>query len=153
MVTAPVVDPLDEEKMGGLPVTRATSADGRWAYTLYDRAGKPPFVHALDTRGRTAKCIDLDLLGARRTDVYQLKLGVGPPSSGRLSVTAKGSPVALIDTRTFRVSAPGAGAPATRAHEDRHAPWALLAAIGGALLLAGGAGLSLTRRRRRLAPT
>ena len=38
----------------------ATSPDGRWAYTLYDGAGRHPFVHALDTVGRTAACIDLD---------------------------------------------------------------------------------------------
>ena len=36
------------------------SADGRWAYTLYDN-GRHSFVHALDTSRRTAVCIDLDI--------------------------------------------------------------------------------------------
>ena len=46
--------------MRGQPLTRATSPDGRWAYTLYDGAGKEPFIHALDTSTRSARCIDLD---------------------------------------------------------------------------------------------
>ncbi len=44
--------------MQGLPMTRATSADGRLAYTLY--SAEEPFIHALDTvRGSAAVCIDL----------------------------------------------------------------------------------------------
>ena len=35
---------------------------GRWAYTLYAVPGATPFVHALDTAKRTARCIDLDRL-------------------------------------------------------------------------------------------
>ena len=55
----PVVDPREaDEEMRGFPVTRATSPDGRWAYTLY-QGGEHPFIHALDTVGRTARCIDL----------------------------------------------------------------------------------------------
>ena len=45
--------------MQGLPVTRATSADGRWVYTLYSNGDNYPFVHALDTVGRTAVCIGI----------------------------------------------------------------------------------------------
>ena len=47
--------------MGGQPATRATTPDGRWAYTLYARAKGKPFVHALDTARRQAFCIDLPL--------------------------------------------------------------------------------------------
>src|SRR5439155_1643004 len=40
LVRAPVVDPRERgEKMRGLPLTRAASADGRWAYTLYAGGG------------------------------------------------------------------------------------------------------------------
>jgi hypothetical protein len=68
------VDPREpDEDMRGYPITRASSPDGRWAYTLYDGAGKHPFVHALDTQGRTAACIDLDGL-AGRDDLYELRL-------------------------------------------------------------------------------
>src|SRR3954465_5440752 len=55
-----IVDPRErDEAMRGFPVTRATSPDGRWAYTLYDGGGHAPFVHALDTASATARCIDL----------------------------------------------------------------------------------------------
>ena len=46
--------------MTGKPVTRAMSPNGQWAYTLYQGSDEGPFVHALDTSGRSAKCIDLD---------------------------------------------------------------------------------------------
>ena len=47
--------------MAGYPVTRLTTADGRWAYTLYARPSGPSFVHALDTVNRRAVCLDLRL--------------------------------------------------------------------------------------------
>ena len=57
-----VVDPREpDEQMGGLPFTREMSRDGRWAYTLYS-GGEESFIHALDTVGRTAACIDLEML-------------------------------------------------------------------------------------------
>jgi hypothetical protein len=69
-----IVDPHErDEAMHGLPMSRAMSPDGRWAYTLYDGAGSTPFVHALDTKARTAHCIDLPQL-AERPDLWQLKL-------------------------------------------------------------------------------
>src|SRR2546421_11649368 len=50
LLVRPVVDPSERgPAMRGYPLTRATSPDGRWAYTLYDGAGTHPFVHALDT--------------------------------------------------------------------------------------------------------
>src|SRR6266516_1453008 len=48
-----------EESMAGSPVTRVTSADGRWVYTLYAKPSGGTFVHALDTVNATAHCIDL----------------------------------------------------------------------------------------------
>ena len=40
LVPAPIIDPTAPgEKMRGNPVTRTMSADGRWAYTLYDGGG------------------------------------------------------------------------------------------------------------------
>ena len=49
--------------MEGSPMTRATSADGRWVYTLYSRPGGYPFVHALDTVNGVAHCIGLPWRG------------------------------------------------------------------------------------------
>ena len=144
----PIVDPREpDERMGGYPVTRAYSADGRWAYTLYDGAGKHPFVHALDTTGRTAACIDLDALSPRR-DVYALRLAV--EHAGRsLSIVDHGTPVAEIDTRTFRVAAPAAAGTADGGISH---PWPWAAAVVAALGLATAISHSL-RRRRRLAGT
>ena len=54
----PVLDPAKpNEKMNGAPVTRVSSSGGRFAYTLY--GAEHPFIHALDTARRTARCIDL----------------------------------------------------------------------------------------------
>ena len=95
-----IVDRLEkEEVMGGQPATRASSPDGRWAYTLYARAKGEPFVHALDTARRAAFCIDLPL---RLTEVKQMGLQLGL-EQGELSVRNGGATVAVVDTRTFAV--------------------------------------------------
>src|SRR4051812_22060169 len=63
LLTKPVIDPREpSEKLQGVPITRVQSDEGRWAYTLY--SGEEPFIHALDTEGRTAVCIDLPGLTA-----------------------------------------------------------------------------------------
>ena len=49
--------------MEGSPVSRATSGDGRWVYTMYQRPGGYPFVHALDTVTGVAHCIGLPWKG------------------------------------------------------------------------------------------
>jgi hypothetical protein len=96
----PVVDrSIGERLMRGWAVTRATSASGRWAYTLYARAKKEPFVHALDTVRRQAYCIDLPLdLG--RAEQMRLRLGL---RGDRLDVRRGADAVASVDTRTFVV--------------------------------------------------
>jgi hypothetical protein len=97
-----IVDRLEgEEEMGGQPVARASSAHGRWAYTLYARRGDEPFVHALDTVKREAFCIDLPLhLGYGRQWGLSLELGRDGKS---LSVIRGRSEVAAIDTSTWKV--------------------------------------------------
>jgi hypothetical protein len=101
LVTRPVVDPREpDEAMRGTPMTRLQTADGRWAYTLYQRANGRPFVHALDTTRRTAACVDLPNLGP---DPVRLAL-----AGGTLRVINGHGTQALVDTRTFRVTRPGA---------------------------------------------
>ncbi len=98
-----IVDRLEGEKdMGGQPLARASSAGGRWAYTLYARRGDKPFVHALDTVKREAFCIDLPLqLGYGRQWGLSLELA----SAGRsLSVRHGRNEVAAVNTTTWRVS-------------------------------------------------
>jgi hypothetical protein len=108
LVPEPIVDPREpREQMNGDPLTRATSVDGRWAYTLY--AGtEHPFVHALDTVRRDARCVDLDWLTGRR-DLPSLRLSLG--SGGReLSVRAAGGKaLAVVNTRTFEAARPDTG--------------------------------------------
>ena len=97
-----VVDRLEEEEeMGGEPITRAASADGRWAYTLYARRKHGPFVHALDTAKREAFCIDLPLrVGYVRQWGLSLKLR---ERSRELSVRLRNGTLARIDTRSWEV--------------------------------------------------
>jgi hypothetical protein len=47
------------EPMAGIPLSRAETANGRWAYTLYTKSNGQMFVHALDTMSARAWCIDL----------------------------------------------------------------------------------------------
>jgi hypothetical protein len=148
MIDGRIVDQREpDEDMSGYPITRATSAHGRWAYTLYD-GNEHPFVHALDTVRRQAFCIDLDAL--EKADLFDMRLDLATDGQS-LAVTRKGAPVALINTRTFRVTSPAAPrAAAARPEDGGGAPWAL-AAIGGAALLAGVGLFALrTARRRRV---
>ena len=101
----PVVDPHEaDEQMRGQPISRTTSPDGRWAYTLYDGNGKTPFVHALDTSRSTARCIDLDAL---KGEEYLWGLRLTVRGGGRRLVVRNGLvPELVVNTRTFAVSKP-----------------------------------------------
>jgi hypothetical protein len=156
LVAKPVVDPREpDEAMRGTAVTRAVSADGRWAYTLYLRPEGPMFVHALDTSGRTAACVDLPVDG-RDVDVGTMRLALGDGGAA-LRLEQRGAPLAVIDTRTFAVRRPAAPprhAKAVAAASDDAgggSGWALPAAIALAGGLAALALRALRRRRRRLA--
>ena len=93
-----IVDPREpDEAMTGRPLTRSTSTDGRWAYTLYEGA-LYPFVHALDTVGRSARCIDLDFLHGRR-DLWAMRFS--PSVNGTLAIRSGKRTVAIVDTRAF----------------------------------------------------
>jgi hypothetical protein len=126
--------------MGGLPVTRAMSPDGRWAYTLYS-GGDHPFIHALDTVGRSARCVDLDQLTGRE-DLFLMRLRLR--DGGRsLDVTKDGKSVARMNTSTFAVSEPlparVARPPGPAADHSDGAPlWPWVVAAGVLLLLIAG---------------
>jgi hypothetical protein len=148
LLPKPIVDPREpDEKMLGMPMTRTTSADGRWVYTLYQRPDEAPFVHALDTSRRTAACIDLPMVSG---DFESVRMRL---AAGTLTVTGERGPEAFVNTRTFAVRAPKppAAPPAHRAPPARDSggpPWILLLVVAPALL----AGLALLARRRRAAP-
>lgn len=101
-----IVDRLEEEAdMRGQPVTRATSPDGRWAYTLYARAKHEPFVHALDTVRRAAYCVDLPLKVRLER---QMALRLRFVKAGRvLAVQAGDRTMASMNTNTFEVRTGG----------------------------------------------
>jgi hypothetical protein len=147
LLSDPIVDPREpDERMSGLPMTRATSPDGRWEYTLYS-GGDHPFVHALDTERRRAFCIDLKGVSGDRLGGTKLELGGG----GTLSVVAGNKPLASVDTKTFRVSTPGprgekpTGAKPTGAR--RGIPW-LLVLLPTLLVVGSGAALAARERFR-----
>jgi hypothetical protein len=125
-----VVDPRNpNEQMGGLPVTRVMSRDGRWAYTLYT-GGEESFIHALDTVGRTAACIDLDMMPAD-SDLSGMHLSLS--ADGRvIRVRSAGAVVALVNARTFAVREPGEEFPkrADPPAEQRPAPAAAAGETG-----------------------
>ena len=101
-VLGAIVDRLEGERdMGGVPIARATSNDGRWAYTLYARRGHEPFVHALDTVRTQAYCVDLPLeLGYDRQWALRLRLD---PGGQVLAVTNGRADVATVSTRSWKV--------------------------------------------------
>jgi len=152
LLAEPIVDPDEpQEEMAGFPQTRAVSPDGRWAYTLYARADRkePPFVHALDTEGRAAVCIDLDLLQGRNVG----RLDLAPsPDGAELAVLDGETAVASIDLETFEVTDPQALARTETSGGTDEAdalPWL---ALGGGIGLSALAVLALGRRQREPAP-
>lgn len=144
LLPEPVVDPGEpDEPMRGYPITRATSADGRWEYTLYDGAGSHPFVHALDTVDREAICIDLDALTGNPR-MYELRLDLG---GGTLAVRDGASTVAAIDLATHRaVTARPRPAPSPERADGGPAAWTVLVSIAAALLIASGVAVVARRR-------
>jgi hypothetical protein len=144
LLKAPITDPHEPgEKMRGNPLSRATSSNGRWAYTLYDGAGATPFVHALDTVARSAHCIDLDGVPSG-TDLWQLRLSIDATGK-QLTVRNRATPLLLVDLRTLRVSAAGVQAPLTETRQ--FTPLQLGASSAAFVVLIASA--VLIRRKRR----
>lgn len=138
LLADPIVDPGEAaEKMAGRPKTRVLSPDGRWAYTLYDGASKAPFVHALDTVGRTAVCIEMPQLdGSGIPPLSSLRLSVDR-AGRRLSVlTLDGRPLLSADTATFEVTRPDASG---QSAQGVPLAWMILVAAAVLACLAAGA--------------
>ena len=139
----PIVDPNEPPgEMRGYPLRRASSPDGRWAYTLYDGGGKHPFIHALDTVEGRAVCIDLDAIDVRAA--YSTRLTASADGSELTLSDRKHGPIGVVDAQTFEVSAP------SQTDGGDGFPW--LGVVLVPLALAGAWLLARTIRRRRLAP-
>ena len=146
LVGGPIVDPDEAgDEMYGFALSRVTSADGRWAYTLY-YGREHPFVHALDTVEGEAACIDLDDVTAR--DMYVLESDAG----STLTVTKRDEPVATIDAETHEVGASVAPDPVAEPDQGTSSPTvASLAIATGVALLAVAVAMAWRRRGRPLA--
>lgn len=91
--------------MAGYPVNRATSASGRWVYTLYQQNTNYPFIHALDTVDHRAVCIELPTnLKADQAWISSARLAL---TSGKLAITTNsGITRFILDTHTFHLATP-----------------------------------------------
>jgi hypothetical protein len=99
-----IVDKTEpDEQMAGIPMARAWSLDGRWAYTLYNGLESHAFVHALDTRGRLARCLDLPWSGNLQNGLERIRMSVDRAGILTLRQPLVGV-LARIDTRTFEVN-------------------------------------------------
>jgi hypothetical protein len=125
-----------EETMAGYAMTRTTSADGRWVYTLYQKPSGEPFVHALDTVAAAAYCIDLPSLSSA-SGLYNVVLSLRNHDRTLAAHWRSGRPWLNIAVGSWDVSYPSSGFPWT---------W-VGAGLGGGLVLLFAGALLLRRRR------
>jgi hypothetical protein len=137
-------------EMRGLPMARATSPDGRWAYTLYNGGGgarDEAFIHLLDTVDGVSHCIDVpDISGGEAWNV-QLELQGG---GGALKVLRGRRVLASMDTETYAVTKPrppGRAIAGSETDGGGASRLAIGAIVAGIVLLAGAA---LAMRRRHV---
>jgi DNA-binding beta-propeller fold protein YncE len=103
LVREAVIDPrLGGRAMSGMPVTQAFGPGAVWVYTLYQKPGGLPFVHALDTVRGKALCIELPWRGDQGR-LFDVRLRVQGRSLVLRSV--RGADLARIDTRELVVHA------------------------------------------------
>jgi hypothetical protein len=132
--------------MNGTPVSRATTANGRFVYTLYQNYGGYPFVHALDTVRGVAHCVGLPWTGDQSV-IGTMALSLrdnGQTLMATVPWTGSSPPATLpsfaIDTHTYRVSQPAPPGP------NGGFPWWTLGLAAVPLLLVAA------RRRIRRRP-
>src|SRR3954453_9293363 len=125
--------------MHGEPLSRGTSPDGRWVYTLYSNPGGFPFVHALDTVRGVAHCVGIAWpQGKDQGPLWNLLV---VPDGRSVDIHwQSGRPFYRLDTVTWRAAAVSVA----------HFPWywPVVAVLGSTFLLAG----ERIRRRRRNTP-
>ena len=105
LLATPIVDKRErDEQMQGYPLTRATSRDGGWVYTLYRTDVGQPFIHALDTRHRAAVCIDLPW-EQHQNGLDSVRIAFGNGGTQLVLSQHRRGTLAVVDTRTFTVRA------------------------------------------------
>jgi hypothetical protein len=102
-LSVPIIDKREpDEKMQGLPLARATSADGGFELTLYRRPSGVPFVHALMTTALAAFCIDLPRT-ARIDPSSPSSWGVATRGNEMFLANAQTGWVGVIDYTRFKL--------------------------------------------------
>jgi hypothetical protein len=129
-----IADRSEHEKtMAGNAMSRTTSADGRWVYTLYEKPSGEPFVHALDTVGAAAYCIDLP----QNQSLYNIVLSLRDGGRTLAARWRSGRPWLNVAVGSWDISYPRAGF-----------PWTWVGpGIGAGLMLLSAGALLLWRRR------
>ena len=125
--------------MEGWAVTRATSADGRWVYTMYQRAGGYPFIHALDTVDGVAHCIGLPWKGGQ-APLVNMRLTLARDGRTLAVHWKSGRPWLTMDTGNWQL---------THVHSDGFRGRWVAAAVGSAIALVLACGLVVLVRRRQ----
>jgi hypothetical protein len=92
--------------MEGFAVTRATSADGRWVYTLFTRPGGYPFVHALDTVKGAAHCIGLPWRAGKQDALLNMRMTLANGEDALVLHWKSGKPWLSVDTATWKITHP-----------------------------------------------
>ena len=125
--------------MSGYPVTRTTNADGGWVYTLYQKPGGYPFIHALDTIRGVAHCIGLPWTGDQRP-LWNIRLGLAADGKTLTVHWKSGHAWLAVNTTTWRITHVRPGA----------FPWAwVVAGTGSVLLVLLAFGGAVLRARHR----
>ena len=92
--------------MQGWTIDRATTATGRWVYTLYANPGGFPFIHALDTVKGVAHCVGVPWpqSDSNQSKVFNFKLAL----HGKMLVikAGTGSTYCVVNTTNWHVSKP-----------------------------------------------
>jgi len=91
--------------MQGWAVDRATTSDGRWAYTLYANPGGYPFVHALDTVRGVAHCIGIPWRGDQNAP-WNMRLTLSGDGKSLSVDQMSGGMFVALDTTTWKISYP-----------------------------------------------
>lgn len=141
-----VVDKFDpNEPMTGQRLATVASTDGQWQYTVYARANKGAFIHALMMEGQISLCLELPGAGwTSDPSVFGWSLALSPDgarlyaTNGALGlvveVEASGQNApAILRTESIAKSPPQAPVPAVGA--------AVVSPDGRVLAMAGGAGV------------
>ena len=134
-------------EMRGVPMTRATSPDGRWEYTLYNGGGgrnDVAFIHTLDTERGLSHCVDLAMVDGNEAWRAGLEL---TNDAGTLNVTHGDVTLAMLDTESFGLSEPIAPELTVEPEAGGGPNGLAIGAIAVGIVLLVGTALGLRRRR------